>query len=55
MEIRLEFQTEKQMTLPKVGQVSEGIPHAYKSVETFASAVFLHAFMQSQPISFLDN
>merc|ERR1712037_567233 len=39
----------------KVGQVSEGIPHAYKSVETFASAVFLHAFMQSQPISFLDN
>ena len=43
------------MTPPKVGQVSEGIPHAYKSVETFASAVFLHAFMQSQPISFLDN
>ena len=51
----MEFRAEKQMTPPKVGQVSEGIPHAYKSVKTFASAIFLHAFMQSQPISFLDN
>ena len=44
------------MTPPRVKlKVSKGIPHAYKSVETFAPAVFLHAFIQSQPISFLNN